>query len=250
MRTIKFQSEQDAQKVAEQLYHCKLQGERVIFDLDRFDKRAINLAIALAGVTVDSKILLSFPKHERECTDEDAPRIWIGCLSAYNNGHLHGLWLDAARGPEEILEDILWMLSYSPVADIECCEEWLVFDSGGFDGFKINEYEPISKISKIANAIADDDIGIFGEFYAWNCYEDIDEALAEYQERYQGCYDNKEDFAEALWEEYGYMDALKKTGIPLIECYIDFSIVINDFECGGDFRFIYVNGKYYVFSNY
>ena len=27
------------------------------------------------------------------------PRIYVACLAAYNNGHLHGAWIDAAQEP-------------------------------------------------------------------------------------------------------------------------------------------------------
>lgn len=26
---------------------------------------------------------------------KDGPRIYVACLAAYNNGHLHGRWIDA-----------------------------------------------------------------------------------------------------------------------------------------------------------
>ena len=34
------------------------------------------------------------------------PQIWVGCLSAYNNGYLHGKWIDAAQSPENIKLEI------------------------------------------------------------------------------------------------------------------------------------------------
>ena len=31
--------------------------------------------------------------------------IYVACLAAYNNGCLHGAWIDAAQEPEEIEEE-------------------------------------------------------------------------------------------------------------------------------------------------
>ena len=30
------------------------------------------------------------------------PRIYVACLAAYNNGYLHGAWIDADQGADEI----------------------------------------------------------------------------------------------------------------------------------------------------
>ena len=95
-----------------------------------------------------------FPSQERECTDKDTPKIWVGCLAAQNSGYLHGLWIDATQEPEEILEDINWMLSYSPVKDLEVCEEWIICDSEDFGSITIDEYQSIETVSKLAQAIA------------------------------------------------------------------------------------------------
>ena len=32
----------------------------------------------------------------------DTPRIYAACLAAYNNGHLHGRWIDATQDPETV----------------------------------------------------------------------------------------------------------------------------------------------------
>jgi antirestriction protein len=53
----------------------------------------------------------------------DTPRIYVACLSAYNNGHLHGRWIDADRDADDIRKDIKSMLSQSPMAKIEVCDE-------------------------------------------------------------------------------------------------------------------------------
>ncbi|MDQ1744014.1 MAG: hypothetical protein QOE23_2353, partial [Pseudonocardiales bacterium] len=51
-------------------------------------------------------------QHEQQ--QAPPPRIWVASLSDYNNGVLHGAWIEAAREPEEIQADINTMLAASP----------------------------------------------------------------------------------------------------------------------------------------
>ncbi|WP_133131457.1 antirestriction protein ArdA [Legionella yabuuchiae] len=47
----------------------------------------------------------------------DKPEIYVACLASYNNGYLHGQWLDANQSEGAIMEDIQAMLEDSPVSD-------------------------------------------------------------------------------------------------------------------------------------
>ena len=40
-------------------------------------------------------------------------RIYVACLAAYNNGCLHGRWIDATT-PDEIMDAVRAMLAASP----------------------------------------------------------------------------------------------------------------------------------------
>ena len=53
---------------------------------------------------------------------EDAPRIYVACLAAYNNGCLHGRWIDATT-PDEIMDEVRAMLAASPLPG---AEEWAI----------------------------------------------------------------------------------------------------------------------------
>lgn len=53
----------------------------------------------------------------------DEIRIYVACLAAYNNGILHGAWIDAQQSVEAINADIQKMLRASP---IEGAEEYAV----------------------------------------------------------------------------------------------------------------------------
>ena len=57
------------------------------------------------------------------------PSIFVACLAAYNDGHLHGAWIDATQDPLQIHEEIQEMLDESPVED---AEEWAIHDKENF----------------------------------------------------------------------------------------------------------------------
>lgn len=51
-------------------------------------------------------------------TVQDRPRIYVACLAVYNNGRLHGRWIDATA-PDEIWREVSAMLRASPEPDAE-----------------------------------------------------------------------------------------------------------------------------------
>lgn len=50
-------------------------------------------------------------------------RIYLACLAAYNNGRLHGAWVDADKGQDHIWNGLRAMLRASPEPD---AEEWAI----------------------------------------------------------------------------------------------------------------------------
>lgn len=44
-------------------------------------------------------------------------KIYVACLAAYNNGYLHGAWIDADQDAYDLYADIRTMLDASPVAE-------------------------------------------------------------------------------------------------------------------------------------
>ncbi|WP_273241477.1 antirestriction protein ArdA [Hyphomonas atlantica corrig.] len=52
----------------------------------------------------------------------DTPRIYVACLAAYNNGRLHGAWIDATE-PDEMMQGVRAMLAASPEPG---AEEWSI----------------------------------------------------------------------------------------------------------------------------
>jgi hypothetical protein len=67
-----------------------------------------------------------------ETASDHHPEIWVGSLSDYTNGHLHGVWLDATLDPDELHQAVQFMLrnGYDHTA-----EEWAIMDHDDFCGF-------------------------------------------------------------------------------------------------------------------
>ncbi|AVH74403.1 antirestriction protein ArdA [Nostoc sp. 'Lobaria pulmonaria (5183) cyanobiont'] len=224
-----FNSETDALSVVEQLYNFERVGKILI--AENIDFRALELAVSLAEVSFPAfsfpivsslRSRLPFPRHERECTDEKTPKIYVACLSAYNAGHLHGLYIDATQEPEEIEDDIKWMLSWSPVVHDKACEEWAIHDYENWMGIKIDEYEDIGKLAKLATILEE-----HGKAFAiyYNYYGN-DVTVEDFEEYYLGLYESKEDFVYQQWDECGQLQELEKLGIS--SYYINWEGIAND----------------------
>lgn len=162
------------------------------------------------------------------------PKIYVACLAAYNNGQLHGVWIDADQDAEDIHTDIQAMLKASPQPN---AEEWAIHDYelGGID---IGEYESIEKVAELGQALAEhgEPLALFVQNYSAD-------DLEHFEESYQGEYDTQEDFARATYE-----DAWE---IPeRLEMYIDWQRVardlfITDYTSERDSR-----GNLHVFANW
>lgn len=198
-KALMFNTESDAHLVASYLYGCEV--KRNIITFTSHDRRAIDLAISLAGVDLPliegAKCLLPFPTHERECRDDTVPQLYCADLSAYNAGLLHGLWIYAAQEPEDIQDDIDWMLSWSPVAENEVCEEYAIHDYSGFCGLRLSEYEDLQKVSAIAQAIEAHGAAM-AAFLDCQCdyysNPDIAAIVEQFDEYFCGYWESEEDF--------------------------------------------------------
>jgi len=61
--------------------------------------------------------------------------------TVYNNGKLHGRWIDATQGESAIRDEIQEMLSESPEPN---AEEWAIHDYEGFGQIRLSESEDIA----------------------------------------------------------------------------------------------------------
>jgi len=236
-----FKSESDAVSVVKHLYNF----ERVdnILITQSIDFRALELAVNLAGVKFPSfsfpivtnlKCRLPFPKDERECISEEIPKIYVACLSAYNNGYLHGLYIDATQEAEDIQKDINWMLSWSPVADDEACEEWAIHAYENFESFSLGENENLEYVSKLAQIL--DNTSDAEAMAAWLDYAkdhvnnpDIEQLAEEFNSYYCGHWDCQIDFvikSSEIEEIYNWSEFQEK--FEFWSYHIDWDSVARD----------------------
>lgn len=153
----------------------------------------------------------------------DEIRIYVADLAAYNNGMLHGVWLDATDEPDTSQEQINTMLENSPIAG---AEEYAIHDYEGFGGYAVSEYEGIQAVHEIACFIEEHG-KLGGELL--NYYGgDIQDAQKAIEEQYHGCFSLLADFAQELTEE-------TTSNIPdNLAFYIDYEKMGRDFEYSGD----------------
>ena len=59
-------------------------------------------------------------------------RVYVADLAAYNNGFLHGVWIDATLELDDIQEQVSEMLKATPLD--EEVEEYAIHDYEGFWG--------------------------------------------------------------------------------------------------------------------
>lgn len=129
-------------------------------------------------------------------TETDRPRIYVACLAAYNNGRLHGAWIDAARDAWELWDDIRAMLQASPEAG---AEEYAIHDHEGFSGVRIAEGEGIDRVAEIAAFIMEH--GALGAAVLDHCDDDLAEAREAITERHLGMRASLADYVQELTEE-------------------------------------------------
>jgi len=144
-------------------------------------------------------------------------RIYVACLASYNNGILHGVWIDATQSLEAIHDQIAAMLNAS---QIEEAEEYALHDYEGFEGAEVAEYQGVESVARIA-AFIEEHGALGGKLIAY--FGDLEEAREAISDRYAGQYTSLEDFARELTEE--------TTSIPQnLAFYIDYERMARDLE--------------------
>lgn len=186
------------------------------------------------------------------------PRIYAASLSDYNNGRLHGVWIDVAgKDAEEIEEEVKEMLRGSkyPNVFVDCpepaceeegqagcwtchsaglvpsAEEWAIHDYEGFHGLRLSEYEAFPTIAALAEQIEEHGPA----FAAW-----IDNGNAEglepdewaegFQEAFAGEFETLEEWAESFLDDTGFFDGMPEHVRP----YFNVEAWARDAKLGGD----------------
>lgn len=160
--------------------------------------------------------------------NEDNPQIYVACLSAYNNGYLHGGWIDASEGIEHVRECIKEILKSSPVA--EECEEWAIHDFQGFGNYKVDESHDLEELCKVAEFLRECD-KFPAEVVSWLIDDyGIDGAKEKMEDDYIGEFDTSSDFAYHYVEDSGMLEGISKD----IAMYFDYDSLGRDLDLNGD----------------
>ena len=169
------------------------------------------------------------PAHEAE--PKPKPAIYVASLADYNNGALHGAWIDAAREPDDIYADIDAMLDRSRQPG---AEEWAIHDYEQFGPWRVGEHDIIDDVSQIAKGIAEHGYA----YAAWaNVFdgEDASYDIESFREAYLGHYDSVTDYVEQLADDLGYEHELDKLPEYLRHyTHIDYAALARDMELSGD----------------
>tara|TARA_A200000113_G_scaffold132792_1_gene119463 strand:- start:546 stop:1052 length:507 start_codon:yes stop_codon:yes gene_type:complete len=147
-------------------------------------------------------------------------RIYVADLAAYNNGKLHGVWIDAMA--DDIEEQINDMLKLSPEG---FAEEWAIHDYEGFGDVSLSEYQGIDSVRDIACFLYENDE--FGAALLDYWSNDIEQAKKAAEDGYHGCYADLAEYAQTITED--------TTEIPShLAYYIDYERLGRDMEMNGD----------------
>ena len=145
-----------------------------------------------------------------------APRVYVACLAAYNNGRLHGEWIDADQDAEQLAAEIKTMLAASPE---RFAEEWAIHDYEGFGPLRLSEWESVERVAAIAAGIAD-----HGEpSAAWlsNDSSRDPEDADSFTDCYRGEWDSMRAYADNLADELGLWGVAEKAGSPYVVVDVD-----------------------------
>ena len=150
-------------------------------------------------------------------------RVYVADLAAYNNGFLHGVWVDAAQDLDDMQEQVSEMLKASPCEEV--AEEYAIHDYEGFGAYSVSEYEGLESVHEVAcfleefGEVAGDVLSHFGD--------NMEDARKALEENYNGCYSSLADYAEELTTD--------TSEIPKhLEFYIDYDRMGRDMEMSGD----------------
>ena len=156
-----------------------------------------------------------------------SPRIYVACLAAYNNGFLHGTWIDADQDADDIYTEVQEMLKTSPAWKIgDICEEWAIHDYEGFEDIRLSEFEDFETVADLAQAIADHGPA-FTQYYSTVTYGNcVADTVAQFNEDYRGVWNSEAMFVEQCLEDDGTLDAVEAAGLN--PSYIDLEAIARD----------------------
>ena len=149
-------------------------------------------------------------------------RIYIACLAAYNNGMLHGAWIEPSADIKELQEQIDAMLKRSPMPN---AEEWAAHDYDEFPN--MGEHPDLKDICgyvELADSsdLPQDCLNAIIE----NVCGDLDQARKDL-ERVIGEFDDFQDYADDCADEM-IACAESGSGSEFLARYFDYSQFARD----------------------
>ena len=164
-------------------------------------------------------------------------KIYVACLKSYNNGILHGKWVDATKEVDEIDSEITTMLKE---LSFRAAEEWAIHDYDGFGDLRLGEYPSLTSIHKIALFLQEHEE--LGEKLLNYTGCDIDHAQNLIDDNYLGKYEGIGDYAREMTKSC--------TEIPhSIEYYIDYDSMGKDMLLDDLFTLETDYNEVHVFQN-
>lgn len=174
----------------------------------------------------------SAPGDEEAWREEErgpSPRIYVASLADYNEGRLHGAWIDAAQSAGEIMVAVRKMLRASLCPN---AEEWAIHDYEGFGALTIHESEDFETVARLAAGIAEHGEALAA--YAEHVGSDS-ELLDAFEDAYLGEYQSGAQLAEELLEGSGIDDLIQQLPEPLRRYVkVDYEAYFDDLVAGGE----------------
>lgn len=166
----------------------------------------------------------------------DGPRIWVGSPADYNNGRLHGEWIDAAVSSKELVEAVQRMLAAS---DEPGAEEYGIFDYDNFGQFRVGEHDRLERVARVARGIAEHGPA----FAAWAELHDGDESmLDQFEAAYLGEYVSPAAWGHEMLVDGWLRSALDSVVPERVRPYIQIN-------CGGWARDANLAGDIHIETN-
>ncbi|MGB3495286.1 MAG: antirestriction protein ArdA [Elainellaceae cyanobacterium] len=159
---------------------------------------------------------------------DNNPRIYVSCLASYNNGILHGAWIDLEDNADadDIKAEIDEMLKASSIPN---AEEWRIDD---YDEFPNIETYDLGAIAEVAIAIHAHGLEPIKAWIEHIGTTNIKAELDNFGDNYIGQYTSERAFCEDYLGETINPEAEK---IPVFGCdrlmlsgYIDWNSIAND----------------------
>lgn len=170
-------------------------------------------------------------------------RMYVACLASYNEGILHGKWIDLdGKTADDIQAEIDAMLAASPVPG---AEEWGAHD---WEGLDFGEYPNLAEVAdyvEMMESLDDSERDAFRAFTD-NMGPHDGTSLACFREAYIGEFDSVENYAQQYINDVGLLSDVPDH----IARYFDLAAFARDLVLGGDIWTADApGGGVFVFSN-